>query len=330
MDAHDAVGTIVCSLDSVALIVRCFNEEQHIGRLLTGAMRQTRPPDEIIVVDSGSTDTTLSIAAAFDVTIVTISPGEFSFGRALNRGIEAAEGHDLCLLASAHVYPVYDTWIEHLIAPFESPDVALAYGRQQASPEGRYSEARLLSQWFPPVSVARQRHPFCNNANAAVRRDAWEELAYDEELTGLEDLDWAKRAMATGRAISYAAEAPVVHVHNESFSKVVNRYRREAIAHKQIYAEQRMGTPAAVRLAASNILRDARSAAAEGALARKAADIVAFRVAQFYGTHQGFSQAGPVPEALRRRFYYPPSHTEPVSAPEVCGRPIEYDAIRAR
>jgi glycosyltransferase involved in cell wall biosynthesis len=318
------------TLPSTALIIRCFNEEEHIGRLLTGAMRQTRPPDEIIVVDSGSTDATLAIAAAFDVTILEISPDEFSFGRALNLGLAAADGHEICVFASAHVYPVYDTWLDHLVTAFDRPGVALAYGRQQTPAHGRYSESRLLGHWFPPTSSPRQNHPFCNNANAAVRRDVWEELPYDEELTGLEDLDWAKRAMARGMSVSYVAEAPVVHIHNESFAQIVNRYRREAVAHKQIYADQRMGMPEAIRLATINVLGDARSALSEGALPRHAVDILRFRTAQFYGTQRGFSQAGPVPEALRRRFYYPAATANPAPAPGVPGRLIEYDRSAAR
>ena len=62
-------------------------------------------------------------------------------------------------------------------------------------------------------------------------------------------------------SISYVAEAPVVHIHDESFAQIVNRYRREAVAHKQIYAEQRMGVPEAMRLAAINVLGDARCGA---------------------------------------------------------------------
>ena len=234
------------------------------------------------------------------------------------------------MFASAHVYPVYDTWLDHLITAFDRPGVALAYGRQQTPPHGRYSESRLLSHWFPAASAPRQNHPFCNNANAAVRRDVWEELRYDEDLTGLEDLDWAKRAMARGMSISYVAEAPVVHIHNESFAQIVNRYRREAVAHKQIYADQRMGVPEAMRLGAINVLGDARSALSQRALPRHAIDILRFRTAQFYGTQRGFSQAGPVPEALRRRFYYPAAAANPAPAPGVPGRLIEYDRIAAR
>ncbi|MEA2233656.1 MAG: hypothetical protein QOD83_3472 [Solirubrobacteraceae bacterium] len=312
---------------AVSLIIRCFNEEAHIGRLLTGVMRQTRAPDEVIVVDSGSTDATLSIASAFNVKVIRITPESFSFGHALNVGIGASKA-DLAVFASAHVYPVYDTWVERLVEPFDDPGVAISYGRQLTPPDGRFSEQRVLSQWFPAQSTRRQRHPFCNNANAAVRRSVWEERAYDEQLTGLEDLDWAKHAMDTGHSIAYVAEAPVVHVHDEPFSRVVNRYRREAIAHKDIYAEQDMSLPTAVRLAAINIFGDFREARRAGRLRDSVMDIPRFRTAQFLGTYQGFAQSGPVTEVLKRRFYYPSPNGAASGAPytDEVGRLIDYEA----
>lgn len=313
-------------MPAVSLVVRCHNEEAHIGRLLTGALRQTQVPDQIVVVDSGSSDATVAIASAFPITLVTIEPEEFSFGRALNKGLEAATG-EFAVIASAHVYPVFDSWIERLTAPFADAGVALTYGRQQAPATARFSEHQLLARWFPRRSVSRQQDPFCNNANAAVRRSLWQELRYDEALTGLEDIDWAKRAMSRGYAVSYVAEAPVVHVHHESFGQVVNRYRREAIAHKQIYNEQAMSAPSAVRLAAANVLRDLRDARKEGILGwTNLIDIPRFRTAQFYGTYRGFNQKGPVPEMLRQRFYYPPDdeHRLPMED-ESTGRQIDYD-----
>lgn len=306
--------------------MRCFNEEAHIGRLLTGALRQTRTPDEIVIVDSGSTDATLAIASAFDVQVVSIPPERFSFGHALNEGVAAATA-EINVFASAHVYPVYDTWIERLVAPLDDEQVALSYGRQQTPPRGRFSEQRLLSQWFPAQSSYRQRHPFCNNANAAIRRTAWEERNYDEQLTGLEDLDWAKHAMEAGHSIAYVAEAPVVHVHEESFKQVINRYRREAIAHKDIYNDQEMGIVTAARLAAINVFGDYREALHEGCLQENALDIPRFRLAQFIGTYRGFSQSGPVTDVLKRRFYYPSANGNMASQRDdiKIGRPIDYD-----
>jgi rhamnosyltransferase len=316
---------------SVALIVRAYNEEAHIGRLLTGVARQTEPPDDVLVVDSGSTDATRSIASAFGARIIPIAPERFSFGRALNVGL-AATDCSVAVFASAHVYPVYDTWLEHLVRPFDDERVALAYGRQQTPPEGRFAEQRLLDQWFPLVSQSRQPHPFCNNANAAVRREIWERLPFDEDLTGLEDLDWAKRAQDSGWCLSYVAEAPVVHVHNEPFAQIVNRYRREALAHKQIYDEQEMGPLRALALACANIGGDLRAAMHGRIPLRRAADIPVFRGAQFLGTYQGFAQHGPVTDVLRRRFYYPaasPRGSGTELPDEPIGTAINYESGRS-
>lgn len=279
-----------------------------------------------MVVDSGSTDETLSIASTFNVRIVSIAPELFSFGHALNVGI-AASTAEVAIFASAHVYPVYDTWIEELVAPFENERVALTYGRQQTPPSGRFSEQRLLSQWFPAQSALRQRHPFCNNANAAIRRSTWEQRPYDEQLTGLEDLDWAKYAMENGYSVAYVAEAPVVHVHDESFEQVFNRYRREAIAHKDIYNDQEMGMATAVRLATVNILGDYREALKMGRFQENLVDIPRFRIAQFLGTYRGFAQSGPVTDVLRRRFYYPSTSASVLrdSHASKLGREIDYD-----
>ena len=105
---------------NVSIVIRCYNEERHIGRLLSGIMQQTLSDVEIVVVDSGSTDATLTIAARYPVRVVSMTPEEFSFGRSLNRGIEAASG-DHIVICSAHVYPTYRDWLERLLAPFADP-----------------------------------------------------------------------------------------------------------------------------------------------------------------------------------------------------------------
>lgn len=299
---------------SVSIIIRAFNEEAHIGRLLTGIAKQSLPSAEIILVDSGSTDATVAIARAFPgVRVLTIDPGEFSFGRSLNLGCSEARG-DLLVFASAHVYPLYDDWLETLTAPFADSEVALVYGRQQGDQAVAYPEDRILSSWFPDRSVKRQDHPFCNNANCAIRRDLWQRLPYDESLTGLEDIDWAKRALELGFHLSYAAEAAVVHVHDESFRQVINRYEREAIAHSKLYDDQRLGLGETIRLALANLITDYYHAGRDGVLASNLMTIPRFRVAQFLGSYRGFKQRGDVGDVLKRRFYYPAGLERQLSA----------------
>ena len=312
---------------SIGVVIRCLNEERHIGRLLAGLERQTRRPDQIVVVDSGSTDATLDIARRYTSDITHIKKEEFSFGRALNVGCDAAST-DLLVFVSAHVYPVYDSYLERLTAPFADEEVALTYGRQVGDHRTKYSESRVMLKWFPASSIARQDHPFCNNANAAIRRSAWLEHPYDEELTGLEDIAWAKAAQERGRAVSYVAEAPVVHVHEEAWTQTVNRYRREAIAYRRITGERHLKAVEAVALTASNTVVDYLHAAREGVLVPNLAGIPAFRFAQFLGAWQGHAQGDHVSEGLKRRLYYPLDARAPV-VPEASGNPIDYtDHVR--
>jgi len=294
-----------------------------IGRLLDGIAAQTRPPEQIVIVDSGSTDRTLDIARRHPVEIHSIDPATFSFGRSLNAGFAAATG-DVVVLASAHVYPVYDTWLEHLTRPFDDDGIALAYGRQVGGPTTPYSESQILATWFPAVSLPRQTSAFANNANAAVRRAEWADVPYDEELTGLEDLDWAAKALARGMGIAYVAEAPVVHLHDERFAQTRNRYRREAIAHRRIFNDPRMGRIEAARLFAANVLSDYVNATRDRVIHRHLLDIPRFRAAQFIGTYEGFAQRGEVPTELRRRFYYPRSVRRQEPSSDI-GSPISYD-----
>ncbi|MCI0479888.1 glycosyltransferase family 2 protein, partial [Candidatus Uhrbacteria bacterium] len=169
---------------AISVIVRSFNEEEHIGRLLSGLLAQTLRPKEIILVDSGSTDATVAIAERYPVTIVHLPPDEFSFGRSLNEGCARARGAILAI-ASAHVYPVYPDWLTQLTAPFEDPKIGLTYGKQRGDGATRFSEQRVFARWFPESSNGVQESPFCNNANAALRRSLWARHPYDEDLPGL-------------------------------------------------------------------------------------------------------------------------------------------------
>lgn len=287
-----------------SVVIRAYNEAQHLGRLLEGIARQTCQDVETILVDSGSTDPTVQIAESFGARVVHIRPEEFTFGRSLNLGLEAAT-RELVVIASAHVYPVYPDWLECLLRPFEFPEVAVVYGKQRGTPASRFSEQQVFRQWFPDADIRPQHSPFCNNANAAIRRGLWEQYPYDETLTGLEDVAWAKWAQSQAGQVAYAAHAEVVHVHAETMRGVYDRYRREAMAFKRIFPESHFSVYDFIRLALMNVVSDMRRARAERVLLSSVSSILWFRPAQFWGTYQGYRRSSPVTQQLRERFYYP-------------------------
>jgi glycosyltransferase involved in cell wall biosynthesis len=310
-----------------SIVIRACNEEKHLGNLLTGILRQTVREVEILLVDSGSTDSTLSVASRFPVRVLTLPTQEFTFGRSLNLGLEHATSN-LVVIASAHVYPLYDDWLERLLDPFRDPAVALTYGRQTGNELTRYSERQVFAQMYPEAASRDQAHPFCNNANASVRRSVWEHLRYDETLTGLEDLEFAKRLQQRGGRITYVPEAAVAHVHEETAPRLFNRYRREAMALRQIYPSERFHLGNFVGFLAANVLSDMRHAWGDGRLRTSLADILSFRLMQSWGTYRGFATRGAVTSELRRKFYYPTRADRSETRVLSSGRPIEYPERR--
>jgi rhamnosyltransferase len=287
-----------------SIIIRCLNEAKHLPRLLDSIARQTLQPLEVIIVDSGSTDQTVSIARSKGARVVSITPQDFSFGRALNLGCQTASG-EILVIVSAHTYPCSDTWLADLARPFQEPAIALVYGGQTGDARSKFSEIQLFSQWFPEKSIDNQRHSFCNNANAAVRRSIWQTMPYDEQIPALEDIHWAKRGIERGLQISYRAEARIVHVHEESYRKVHERYRREGMAMRMIFPYERMTLAHACSLAFSAIRSDLHEARLAGRVAETLRSIFKFRLAQYFGTWRGLRWRGALTGDLRARLYYP-------------------------
>jgi glycosyltransferase involved in cell wall biosynthesis len=290
--------------DRLSIVIRCYNEERHIGRLLFGISQQTIRDVEIIVVDSGSTDSSLSIANQYPVKVVTIESAEFSFGRSLNIGYQHAT-HDIVVNASAHVYPLYETWLEKLTAPFANPEVALTYGMQRGNQVTKLSEHQIFQQLFPDQAESVPAPPFCNNANAAVRKSIWDKFNFDEKLTGLEDIAWAKRATESGYKIEYVPEARIIHVHEEDKKQIYNRYRREALALKSIFSQDRFNLYDFMRLFMASVTSDIRQALRSQIFLQQYSDIILFRLMQFWGTYRGFSSRPSISKQLMRTFYYP-------------------------
>ena len=312
-----------------SVIIRAYNEEKHIARLLTGIAQQTVKDVQIILVDSGSKDRTVEIAQQYPVDIVHIRPDEFTFGRSLNRGIEAAHA-EVVVFASAHVYPVYPDWLEKMIEPFSNPQMAVVYGKQRGMGTTKFSEHQIFQHWFPDRSQPHQDHPFCNNANAAIRRELWEKHAYDETLPGLEDLAWARWALSQGYQIAYVAEAEIIHIHNETWQNVYNRYKREGMAFKHIYPQEMFHLKDVFRLFMSNVSNDFRAARQQGVLGKEWKSIIHFRWNQFWGTYQGYRQSGELTWKLKQAFYYPRMDEMPVEIPARAVEPIQYEPLEKK
>lgn len=305
------------------IVIRAYNEEAHIGRLLQGISQQTLKNVQVVLVDSGSTDRTVEIARQYPVEITHIAPDEFTFGRSLNLGIQQARA-DYVVMASAHVYPVYPDWLEKLVAPLQKDEqIALSYGKQRGAEVTMFSEHQIFHNWFGEQSTPRQSHPFCNNANCAVRKTLWEVHPYDEAIPALEDLAWARWAFDQGYAIAYSAEAEIIHVHQQNWRSIFNRYRREGMAFKQIYPQEHFTWLDLIRLWTGNVVNDLRAAGELGRFWKEMIPVARFRWAQFFGTYQGYRQSS-LTWQLKQAFYYPNASLAKARPAQRGVMPIDY------
>ncbi|MFN6977565.1 MAG: glycosyltransferase family 2 protein [Gemmobacter sp.] len=291
-----------------SIIIRTLNEARHLDDLLVMVARQdtggTLDGVEVVLVDSGSTDGTLDIARAQGARIVTIDKSEFSFGRSLNRGCAAATG-DILVFISGHCVPVGTDWLARLCAPLVAGQVAYAYGRQIGDDDSNYSERRIFAKYFPDAPAIPQKGFFCNNANAAILARVWAAHRFDEGLTGLEDMELAKRLVAAGMAIGYVAAAPVFHHHAETWPQVRRRFEREAIALRAIMPEVQLTRLDVLRYVVTSVIGDWRSAARNGIRSTSRADMLRYRWNQFVGSWRGNHEHRRLSQDAKERFFYP-------------------------
>jgi glycosyltransferase involved in cell wall biosynthesis len=99
---------------SVSVVVPALNEERHLGNLLSDIGRQTRRPDELIVVDAGSKDATVAVARRFDGARVLHGKPPVANGR--NLGGRSASGEVVIFLDADARLP--EAFLERFVEGF--------------------------------------------------------------------------------------------------------------------------------------------------------------------------------------------------------------------
>jgi len=289
-----------------SIIVRTYNEARHLPQLLQGIQdqRASKVEWEVVVVDSGSTDHTVHIATDFGCRIAHIRKEEFSFGRSLNVGCRLATG-EILVFVSGHCIPVDNFWLRNLLAPIVDGKAVWTYGRQIGNHESHFSERQILAKYYPAASQIPQDGFFCNNANSALLKSVWERHRFDEELTGLEDMDLAKRLVGQGSKIGYVGDAPVFHIHTETWMKVKNRFEREAIALQRIMPEVHLTFTDFLRYVVSSVLLDFGAAIQQRAFLRNAWSILMYRRAQYWGSYKGNHSHRRLSREVKEQYFYP-------------------------
>jgi rhamnosyltransferase len=233
----------------VSVVVPVLDAAEHLPQLFAALQAQRpRPPDEIVIIDSGSTDDTIRLAEAQpNVRLVSIE--SFTHGGARNLGARFARGRFVVFL-SQDARPQGDDWLERLLSSFLDEGVVAAFSRQVPYASASPMERFFLQVWFPPGAPVRRdgsagtdrlEKVFFSNVSAAYRRSALLDMPFDEGLIMAEDQDWARTALRGRGATVYRPDSAVLHSHDYDLSTVLRRYFDTAYAFSRIFPDHGLG-----------------------------------------------------------------------------------------
>ena len=225
---------------SISVLVRTFNSAKALPNLLSRL--DLLPGDELIVVDSGSTDNTFDIARQYKAYLI-FTDGSFNYSGTLNLGFRAAT-QPWVLVISSHCIPL----TTDLLAIFRAAtanfpaNVAVAYG-------GSPIVSRPVVVDEPVVfasrasSPAERRKVYGGNALALYRRTWWERYSFDETVPTGEDLLWFTQALAQGALIARVPGAQALNRNQGSLRHMFRKGRLESAMARKITGEPRMTLP---------------------------------------------------------------------------------------
>lgn len=211
-----------------SVVMAAFQREATVGRALVSVLAQTRAPDEVIVVDDGSTDRTAEVVRGFSPDVQLVSQENSERGAARNVGVARATGDVIAFIDSD------DQWLpghlDSLLPAFDGDDVVVAHTQAQMFDDVR--RMTFFTSGGGPTSV-RFRDIILGNpvpfSASGVRRGPFDEVGGFEvsrTLSGVEDWDLWIRLAAIGRIRSLDPVTARIHFHPGNTVGDVDRQHR--------------------------------------------------------------------------------------------------------
>ena len=185
----------------VSVIVPVRDEEHSIRELLDSLLKQTRPPDEIVITDGGSVDATPQIIEEYiqqGAPVRLIRAGAALPGRGRNLGAAAAKSEWLAFTDAGNC--LESDWLEMLVArAAQESSVDIVYGSWAPVTDTFFTECAAITYVPPPAlrdGIAVRPRAI---ASTLLRRDAWAAVnGFPEDLRSAEDLLFMDRLEAAG------------------------------------------------------------------------------------------------------------------------------------
>ena len=217
----------------VSVIIPVKNGSQTLRKCLDSIIGQSIAADvEIIILDSCSTDDSVSIAKQVDAKVITIPQGAFNHGDTRNLGVNHASG-DLLFFTVQDAYLPDKDQLQKMVSHFDDVSVMAITGMQAVPHDRDKNPALWFKRFSKPSAVFKQilRSDFIllsdqekynlvvewDDVHAMYRRAALRIVPF-EKTDFAEDKLWARSALLKGMKIGFDPSLVVYHYHHSTFT----------------------------------------------------------------------------------------------------------------
>src|SRR3989304_5005146 len=224
---------------SVSVVITVLNEEKTIDGLLQSLQNQTYSPSEVIVVDGGSSDGTLTKLKNFSAKWKQLKTLSVSGNRSVGRNLAAKQSRGKIIAFTDAGCVPEKNWLSELIKPFSDSNVQVVSGYYRGLSQNIFQKC-LIPYVLVMPDKAEQEEFFPATRSMAIRKWAWNKSGgFDIGLSHNEDYAYAHKLKKLGFSFTFAPKAIVNWLPRKNLKQAAWMFFRSVLA--RIILKQHVG-----------------------------------------------------------------------------------------
>lgn len=177
----------------VSVVIPVYDGAPYLGEAIDSVLGQTRPPDEVAVVDDGSADATPEVIASYGARVMGVRQPHLGNATATNRGIEATRGEFIAFLDADDIWTPDKLAVQlEVLESDDDADAVFGLVEQFLSEDADASLARR-------VVIPAEPQAGVSKTAMLIRRRALDRVgSFDEARMNSDFTDWYLRALEQG------------------------------------------------------------------------------------------------------------------------------------